>query len=225
MAEFTFAPSAVGYATGGSSTWTSGSLISGVSGSSNFRSRITLSFGETNFKKSEKLVVKVTINTLSSPSGCYGVLHADGSIPIGKVVSDTYNNGATNAPHPDLLANCIAESYPYEDAAGTIVHTGSNKQVGFTFYFVFNTDKLQPNTDYYVYVMRNIYTGCGTTSGFTQAAQSGIEATLTYSDDAGSYLYYKNNGSNVKCEIYRNVDGAPVRCDANYNDNGTAVKL
>ena len=225
MADFTFSPSAVGYATGSSATWTSGSLISGVSGTSNFRSRITLSFGETKFNKSEKLVVKITINTQSSPAGCYGVLHADGDIPPYEVVSDTYYSGATNAPHPDLLANCIAESYPYEDADGTTIHTGSNKQSGFSFYFVFNTNELQPNTDYYVYVMRNIYSGCGTTSGLTQAAQSGIAATLTYSDDAGSYFNYNNNGTNVKCEIYRKPDGAPVRCDANYNDNGTTVKL
>lgn len=42
---------------------------------------------------------------------------------------------------------------------------------------------------------------------------------------AGSYVYYNDNGTAVKCELYYNNNGNAVRCDVYYNDNGTAVKM
>lgn len=36
---------------------------------------------------------------------------------------------------------------------------------------------------------------------------------------------YNDNGTAVKCFVYRNDNGTAVRCTAYYNDNGTAVKL
>jgi phage tail protein X len=41
----------------------------------------------------------------------------------------------------------------------------------------------------------------------------------------GSYVYYNDNGTAVKCEVYYKVNGVAVRCDVYYNDNGTAVKM
>jgi hypothetical protein len=154
-------------------------MYSGVSGSTNYRSKIKISIGDY-LIKSSRLVVALTIDTQSSPAGTYAVLSADDSFtPKAVTSSETYSSN-THKPSAELLATAIAESYPHEDAEGTKVHTGSNKQNGFTFYYVFDTDQLQPNTDYYVYVMRNIYSACGTTSGYTRAPVGKIVITLDY---------------------------------------------
>lgn len=43
--------------------------------------------------------------------------------------------------------------------------------------------------------------------------------------NTGSYVYYNDNGTPVKCELYYNNNGNAVRCEVYYNDNGTAVKM
>lgn len=168
------------YATSGGNPWNDGTkFYSGWNGSSIYRSKIAITTPAFT-GNCVKLVVAITIDGTSSPRGCYGVLHSDGTIATNKIVSNNIDsNGRYDGPHPDLTSGCIAQSYACSDTSGT-VQTGNNQSSGHTFYFIFNTTALKPSTTYYVYAMK--YTGWqnSTSTGWTQANESAISATLTY---------------------------------------------
>ena len=178
-ANLSFSVQSVSY---GGNEWYSGGFFVGVTGSDNYRSRIVVNTGDLRLAKSEKLVVTVVLDGTSSPAGTYAVLTKDGSFTPKTALSSDTVGGNVHMPSAALLNSAIAESYPYEDQDGTKVHTGSNKGYGFVYYYVFDTEQLKSNETYYIYVVRNIYTGCGTTSGYTVGSNSKMTCVLTYKD-------------------------------------------
>lgn len=46
-----------------------------------------------------------------------------------------------------------------------------------------------------------------------------------WEQETGSYIYFNNNGTPIKCEVYINNNTTPIRCDVYFNSNGTPVKI
>lgn len=215
-------------ASGGSSWSDSTYFYSGKSGDYVYRSKVAITTPAFS-GPSTKLIVGITLSGKSSPRGCYGVLHSSGDFAPGKVVADSKDkNGVWDGPHPDLTAACIAQSYACSNTSGTR-QDGYNQESGTTFYFIFDTSALRASTTYWLYAMKYVgwqtssNGGWDTSSGWTQANQSGISATVYYNDmyyldvngrldgaDAGG-LSGSNGTPYGTCDVY--VNGSRVAND------------
>lgn len=172
------------YAAGGGASWTnSNSVYSGVSGGVNYRSCVQINVGAFT-GTSNYLIVSFKCNGLSSVAGLYGVLSTNGNIATNCVVSDNYYGSYTNGPHASYLGSgasgYIAESDTYSDAACTALQGSYNQSSGYTCYLKFSSANIQPNTTYYLYLMRYIKSGDSTSSGWSTGYRTDMTATLTY---------------------------------------------
>lgn len=221
--------SAAWYGFPGGTSWTSSSVIySGVSNSSNYRSKVQVNVGDFDGTASH-LIVSLTIDGTSSPAGMYGVLSTRNDIYPKQTVSDTYYGSYTNGPHPDYLASgCtgyIAESDTYSDAACTTLQGSYNQSSGHTVYLKFSSSAIAPNTTYYLYLMRYIKSGDSTSSGWTRGQLSAMTATLTYTQntyyiDVNTYI--NGGGSTTNANITYNVDINGTRVASGVQDYYTA---
>ena len=215
------------YASAGGNSWSDSTYFySGKSGSSNYRSKVSFVTPSFPAGNATKLIVGITLSGTSSPRGCYGVLHSNGSFATNKVVSNsTDKNGVYDGPHPDLTAGCIDQSYGCSDTSGT-VQTGYNQSTGYKFYFVFdNVSSLQPNTTYYIYAMKYVQWQSGgtwsTSSGWTSSDEGRISISLEYND----MYYFDLNGrlDGADAGGLSNSSGTPYgTCDVYINGSRVA---
>lgn len=150
-----------------------GTGSNGIAG--NFRSKLVFSTNEISISSSSKLVVKIVLNGISSPLGCMGVLSTD-------------NNIAPSSATSSLKNSAIATSYAYIDENKSEL-SGTNLTAETSFYFVFDTNKIVADTTYCLYLVKTTdhYSG----SGWTQAARSDVEMTLTYNNGTINSGWYK----------------------------------
>lgn len=226
MAEtLTITPSAVYRSSSDNNAWAAEDFRTGYASGNQWRSKLVLPIGNVSMGKSTRLVVGLSPYDYTVWPGTILAVLSDTELTPAQVLSADKVGSYRNGPHADLLATSIAQSVAYSDAAGTsAISYSTSMKKGSTFYFVFNTTALKANTTYYLYAMRN----CTSSSyaGFTVIDDlSYITATLTYEKKSGSYVYYDNGGTDVKCEDYCNQNGTAVKCDVYYNNGGTAVKM
>ena len=158
------------HGTGSTKSWTDGGNIQcgTPSQGGNYRSKIAISTAGLVIHESSRLVVSIKVSNESYPAHCSGILtELDIADP-----GDVQNSNAT-APSADLSAAAIATSVAFNQDGSAFpskwVDTGS------TFYFVFDTEQLQADKTYYVYVIRT-----ATSNTWVKGKESNVEATLTY---------------------------------------------
>lgn len=115
------------------------------------------------FYKSTKLVLKVTSrSSLSNPSylACNGYLSAQDYNWVSEIFDIDPNFKSAYGPGDSLKNNYLAKSPPCTDDEGTTTSSTATTN-GATFYFVFKTDQLKPDSTYYLYFIRetNSYNG------------------------------------------------------------------
>ena len=165
----------VQYASQGGNSWNSGGnyFYSGKD-STYYRSRIsftTPAFSGVS-QSGKRFVVKLTVDSTASPCGCMATLTTK------DLVTNKVMNDSCTGPHADLTAGCIGQSYAYTDSAATTESTGTNKSSGYTFYFSFTSQSIQPSTTYYVYC--HYKSGRGSTTGWTRCLKSSISGWVEY---------------------------------------------
>ena len=140
-----------------------------------YRSRVSFTTGD--FVGADyagqRFVVSLTVNSTSSPCGCWGVLHTRGDF----VTNDIMNSGLTG-PNTTITDDCVGQSCAYELSDASKESTGTNKSKGYTFYFSFPSDSIQPNTQYYLYCCYKSGRGSGT--GWVKCNASDVNAWVEY---------------------------------------------
>lgn len=162
-------------APGVQNSWNSSSSVqSGTpSQGGNYRSKIAFSTAGLTIGKSQKLVVEITLSNNSFPQRCKGVLSANGDIEY----NDVQNSACTDMSDT-LNASAIATSVSYKDADGASAYTGdSSVASGKKFYFIFDTDGIEADKTYYVYVIQT-----AKSNSWVKGTASSVVATLTYDD-------------------------------------------
>ena len=155
--------------------WESGSSVQSGNPSQggNYRTKIAFSTAGLEIGKSQKLVVSVKLSQESFPQRCKGVLSANGTIAYNKVT-----NSACTDMSDELKADAIATSVAYKDAKGAAAYSGSSSTAsGEKLYFIFDTDELEADKTYYVYVIST-----ATSRSWVKGSTSSVVATLTYED-------------------------------------------
>ena len=158
------------HGTGSSNSWTDGGNVQcgTPSQGGNYRSKIAISTAGLIIGKSSKLVLSIKVNNESCPAHCNGILtDLDITDP-----GDVQNSNATG-PSTELSNAAIATSAACNEDGSA--YPAKWVDSGSTFYFVFDTDHLQADKTYYVYVIRT-----ATSNTWVKAAESALAATLTY---------------------------------------------
>lgn len=158
------------HGTGSTNSWTDGNNVQcgTPSQGGNYRSKIAISTAGLVIGKSSKLVLAIKVNNESYPAHCNGILTDLDIEDPGNV-----QNSNSTGPSDDLSNAAIATSIACNEDGTSYpskwVDTGS------TFYFLFDTDRLQADKTYYVYVIRT-----ATSNTWVKAAESALSATITY---------------------------------------------
>ena len=183
----------VGWATGSYSKWTiteasdSYCFYAGrvTSSSTYYRTRIhikTPNFGG----EPARIVVKLTVqnpsnsDAKSSVGGLMGVLATEALVPNQCV--DASNGGGPASTLKKYVISTSSDTY--QDAECTISDNRSNQETGATTYLKFDSGDtpIQPNTDYYVYIMRA-----------ANAPNSGYSRFKNDSENLTATMYYTAN--------------------------------
>ena len=159
-----------------------------------------------------------TLHTLGSWSG--EVSFSANAIPVvGEITtkSSTVSGGSIVTSIP--IAGAIIYTITFDSVGGTPTPAAQSVTVG---------NSLELPT-----VKKSNYEFMGWSEAAT--ATQGVFGTYTptnsltlyaiWKERTGSYVYYNNNGTPVKCELYFNNNGTPVRCDVFYNNNGTPIQM
>lgn len=170
-----FYPSKIYYSKYGGDSWypENDIIVSGVAGSYNYRTKVFINTEDISDMKTPKYIyVQAELEQVGSPAGCYAVLATENITSSNSVVASS-----GDGPNSTLLQYAIAESYCYSDAECYIRVSGTNQGKGTKIYFKLDASQLKPNTEYYLYFLKQI-AGTSTSTGFTSA--KGLIITLDY---------------------------------------------
>lgn len=199
-----------GYGETNTSSWDeSATMYSGESSGTYYVGKLELSTAGLEIGKSQSLLIDVELNTTSSPKGCMGVLSTCGDLKPSQVA-----NGKNSGPSTALLGEgFIASSYASPQEA--------NMASGEHFTLTFETDQIEADKVYYLYLMRSLHVSGYTGSGYCRTTKGRVTATLTYED---FYCVQLGNGSGFdKHAIYLH-DGTNYGKYRLYTHDGTDWK-
>lgn len=196
-----------GYGESNTSSWDSSlSIYSGESGGTYYIGKLELSTAGLEIGKSQSLVIDVELNTNSSPKGCIGVLSTRGDLKPYQVP-----NSDNSGPSATVLGDGFIAS-SYASPQKTDMASGEH------FTLTFNTDKIESDKVYYLYLMRSLHFSGYTGSGYCRTTNGRVVATLTYED---YYCVQIGNGSGFdKYAIYIH-DGTSFAKYREYIHDGT----
>lgn len=199
-----------GYGETDTSSWDdSVSIYSGEDGGTYYVGKLELSTAGLEIGKSQSLLIDVELNTLSSPKGCIGVLSTRGDLKPSQVP-----NSKNSGPSTTLLGDgFIASSYASPQK--------SNMASGEHFTLTFDTDKIESDKTYYLYLMRSLHVSGYTGSGFCRTTKGRVTATLTYED---YYCVQIGTGSGFDKHAIHLHDGTSYGKYRLYTHDGTSWK-
>ena len=137
-----------------------------------------------NFYKSTKLVLKViSRSSITNPhyNACNGYLSTENYNKVSEIFDINPNYKSAYGPGDALKNNYLAKSPPCTDTDGKTTSSTSTSN-GATFYFVFNTDQLKPNSTYYLYFIRET----NSFNGYFEADVESGEISYTETEALGA---------------------------------------